>query len=285
MDKAAIVRQMEERDLDFAAECTATEGWTTEIRTEFEGFLAHDPKGCLVAEAGGQRAGICVATPYGSAGFIGELIVAQQWRGRGIGRHLMECALRHLHSRGVRSIFLDGVPLAVPLYERLGFRTIARSLRFVGTMSGSAHRAVRPMKTGDLPAVLELDRGAFGADRSFFLQRRLALYPELSKVSECRGHVAGFILGRRGPDWVAAGPWVVRPGIEDPVHLLQSFALAAESITMGVGALETNTAAIQIFASCGLQERPACPWRMVLGSEGHVGTSNQLYAIGSAAKG
>jgi hypothetical protein len=141
------------------------------------------------------------------------------------------------------------------------------------------------MKDGDLPAVLELDREAFGAGRSFFLQRRLSLYPELSKVLECRGQVVGFILGRRGPDWVTAGPWVVGPAIEDPVHLLQSFALAAEGITMGVGVLETNTAAIQILASCGLQERPAFPWRMVLGSEGHVGTSNQLYGIGSAAKG
>jgi ribosomal protein S18 acetylase RimI-like enzyme len=285
MDEEIIVRQMQESDLSFAAECTANEGWTTEIRTEFEGFFAHDPNGCLVAEAGGQRVGICVATPYGKAGFIGELIVAQGWRGRSIGRHLMERAIRHLHGRSVQRIYLDGVPLAVPLYERLGFRKIARSLRFVGTMSGLAHRDVRLMKAEDLPAVLELDQEAFGTDRGFFLQRRLYLYPELSKVLECRGKVVGFILGRRGLDWAAVGPWVVGPGVEDPLHLLQSLALEMEGITTGVGVLETNTAAIQILASCGLAERPACPWRMVLGSEGHVGTSSQLYAIGSAAKG
>jgi ribosomal protein S18 acetylase RimI-like enzyme len=285
MDKAIIVRHMLDSDLTFAAGCTATEGWTAEIRAEFEGFLAHDPKGCLVAEASGQRVGICVATAYGKSGFIGELIVAQGWRGRGIGRHLMKRAIRHLHGQGVQSIFLDGEPLAVPLYERLGFRKIARSLRFVGTMGGSAHRDIRPMRAGDLPAVLKLDREAFGADRGFFLQRRLSLYPELSKVLECRGKVVGFILGRRGPDWVMPGPWVVGPGVKDPLHLLRSFALEVEGITMGVGVLETNTAAIQMLASCGLVERPTCPWRMVLGSEKHVGTSNQLCAIGSPAKG
>ena len=285
MDQTFIVRPLLESDLNFAAECTANEGWASETRTEFEGFFAHDPNGCLVAEAAGQRAGICVATPYGAAGFIGELIVAEGWRGHGIGRRLMERAIRHLHGRGVQRVFLDGVPLAVPLYERLGFRKIARSLRFAGTMAGAAHRAVRPMKAEDLPAVLELDCEAFGAGRGFFLHRRLSLYPELSKVLQCRGQVVGFILGRRGPDWVAAGPWVVGPGVEDPTPLLQSFALAAEGVTMGVGVLETNTAAIQILASCGLAERPACPWRMVLGSEGRFGTSNQLYAIGSAAKG
>lgn len=256
MDEATIVRHMHESDLNFAAERTANEGWTTEARTEFEGFLAHDPHGCLVAEVGGQRLGICVATPYGKAGFIGELIVAQEWRRRGIGQHLMERAICYLHGRGVQRVFLDGVPLAVPLYERLGFRKIARSLRFVGTMTGSAHRDVRPMNAEDLPAVLKLDYEAFGADRGFFLQHRLSLYPELSQVLECRGQIVGFILGRRGPDWVAAGPWVVGPGAEQPDHLLESLALEAESVTIGVGVLETNTAAIQILTSCSLVLQP-----------------------------
>jgi ribosomal protein S18 acetylase RimI-like enzyme len=285
MDNETVVRHMLESDLNFAAECTANEGWTSETRTEFEGFLAYDPQGCFVAETGGQRVGICVANPYGRAGSIGQLIVAREWRGRGIGRQLMERAIGHLHGRGVQRVFLDGMPLALPLYERLGFRKVARSLRFAGRMSGAAQRDVRPMHARDLPAVLELDREAFGADRSFFLRRRLSLYPELSKVLEWRGRVVGFILGRRGPDWAAAGPWVVGPATEDPVHLLQSLALEVEGITMGVGALETNVAAIECLISCGLAERPTCPWRMVLGSEGHVGTSNQLYAIGSAAKG
>lgn len=285
MDEATIVRHLQESDLTFAAQCTANEGWTTEIRTEFEGFLAHDPNGCFVAEAGGQRFGICVATSYGKAGFIGELIVAQEWRRRGIGHHLVERAIRYLHGRGVQRVFLDGVPLAVPLYERLGFRKIARSLRFVGTLTGSAHRDVRPMNAEDLPAVQKLDYEAFGADRGFFLQRRLSLYPELSQVLECHGQVVGFILGRRGPDWVAAGPWVVAPGVEDPEHLLESFALETEGIAIEIGVLETNAAAIETIHLCGLVERPICPWRMMLGSEGHVGTANQLYAIGSAAKG
>jgi ribosomal protein S18 acetylase RimI-like enzyme len=285
MAEATIVRHMQESDLNFAAGCTASEGWITQTRTEFEGFLACDPQGCFVAEVGGQRVGICVATPYGKAGFIGELIVAQEWRGRGIGRHLMERAIGHLHDRGVERVFLDGVPLAVPLYERLGFRKAARSLRFAGSMTGSAHRDVRPMNAQDLPAVLKLDHEAFGADRGFFLRRRLSLHPELAQVLQCHGQLVGFILGRRGPDWVAGGPWVLGPTVEHPEHLLESLALAVEGIAMEVGVLETNTPAIQILASCGLVERRACPWRMVLGAEGHVGTSNQLYAIGSAAKG
>lgn len=285
MDESIIVRHMLESDLDFAAACTASEGWTSQTRGEFEGFIAHDPDGCFIVQAGDRRIGICVATLYGTAGFLGEFIIVPDWRGRGIGRYLMEQAIGYLHSRGVRSIFLDGEPRAVPLYERLGFRKVTRSLRFAGTMTGAAHPAVRPMCAGDLPAVCEIDHEAFGADRSFFLRRRLSQCPELCWVLECHEQVAGFILGRRGADWVFAGPWVIAPGVERPERLLESLALAAEGVTIHVGALETNSAATRILTASGLVERPTWTWRMVLGTDEGVGTSDQLYALGTPAKG
>ena len=285
MDESIIVRHMLESDLDFAAACTANEGWTSQTRIEFEGFLAHDPEGCFVVQAGDRRIGICVATYYGTAGFLGEFIIVPKWRGRGIGRHLLEQAIAYLHGRGVQSIFLDGEPRAVPLYERLGFRKMARSLRFAGTMTGAAHPAVRLMTAADFPAMLKLDGEAFGADRNFFLQRRLSQNPELAHVLEQHDQVVGFILGRRGPGWVAAGPWVVAPDVENPGHLLETLALEAEGVTISVGVLETNAAATRILTSRGLVERPTWTWRMVLGTDGGVGTSDQLYAIGSAAKG
>ena len=276
---------MREADLDLCAQCTATEGWSTETRTEFGGFFAHDPNGCFVAEASGQRVGICVATHYGETAFIGELIVMHDWRGRGIGGQLLEHAISYLHGRGARSIFLDGVPAAVPLYERVGFRKVCRSLRFVGALAGNSHPQVRAMRAEDLPAVARLDRRAFGDDRSFFLKRRLALYPELSRALETDGRLDGFILGRRGRDWVAAGPWVVGFEAQHPEWLLESLATETGGTTLGVGVLEMNIRAVGILRSSGLAERPECPWRMVLGTDGFAGASTQLYAVGSAAKG
>jgi hypothetical protein len=71
-----IIRRMQATDLAFAAQCTANEGWASETLASFEGFYQHDPEGCLLAERGGHPVGICIATAYGHAGFVGELTPA-----------------------------------------------------------------------------------------------------------------------------------------------------------------------------------------------------------------
>ncbi len=278
------IRPMQPADLDFAAQCTAREGWASETRAEFAGFYAYDPAGCFLAEAEGQRIGICVATSYGVAGFVGELIVVPERRGQGVGRRLLERAIEYLHGRGTQSIFLDGVTAAVPLYARLGFRKVCRSLRFAGAMAGRSPAGVRAMRPDDLATVGQMDRQAFGADRAFFLERRLALYPELCKVLDCNGQISGYIVGRRGLSSVSAGPWVVRPEAPSAAALLESLAAEVPEGRISLGVLETNGRALEIIRSLGLVERPDPPWRMVRGA-GELGTSPQLYAIGSAAKG
>lgn len=279
------IRPMLASDLDFAAECTAREGWASETRQEFEGFLAYAPGGCFVAEVDGRRAGICVATPYEGFGFVGELIVVEAARGRGIGRRLLEHALDYLWTCGARTVFLDGVPAAVSLYERVGFRRVCRSLRFYGRLQGKSHPWVRTMRAEDLDAVAALDEEAFGAHRRFFLERRVALYPELCWVLERKGEIAGFILGRRGQGRVSAGPWVMDPDVDRPGDLLECLALGVGDADLGVGVLEINAQAVEALRAAGLTERPESPRRMALGPPGPYGSPAQCFAIGSPAKG
>jgi ribosomal protein S18 acetylase RimI-like enzyme len=272
-------------DLDFAAACTAAEGWINETRQSFDGFYARDPAGCLVAEVAGQRVGICVATAYETHGFVGELIVIPEARGQGIGARLLDRAIAYLRGRGVRNILLDGVVAAVPLYERAGFRKVCRSLRFSGTLAGRPHAHVRAMLRADLDAVLALDREAFGQGRRFFLERRLTLYPELCLVLLRDGAVAGYVMGRGRQGWASVGPWVVRPDVEHPVDLLESLALQVGGGSLGLGVLETNRAAAAAIRALGFAERADPPWRMALGPSSDLGTSLMAYAVGSPATG
>ena len=299
---ALHIRTMTPDDLDFAAACTEAVGWGAQ-RGEFELFHAHDPQGCLVAEREGCSIGICVATPYDGQGFIGMLIVVPEARGRGVGRLLLERAIDYLDERGARVAGLDAVLAAVPLYERLGFRRQCRSLRFGGTIAGRRHSSVRPMAAADLDAVCALDRAAFGADRRFFLARRLARAPALCKVLERDGRIDGYLFGRPVEGGVSVGPWAARPELEQPARLLEALALESGEPRIGLGILESNEAALEAARSLGLTARRDSPWRMTrvwedtcvspdtraLSSRPEhtvaLGASPLAYAIGSPAKG
>ncbi len=283
--KNLIIHAMNTRDLSFAAECTAMEGWVSENQTTLEGFFSHDPAGCLVAELDGKRVGTGVATSYGHSGFIGELIVRPEARGQGVGAALLNHALAYLRQRGAHTIYLDGVVKAVDLYERNGFRKVCRSLRFSGKVDGKAYSGVRSIREKDLPSLFDLDRRHFGADRSFFLRRRWILYPELSKVLVEDGRVTGYILGRRGEGWMAVGPWVVEPGVKHAQHLLETLAVVIGNQMFSVGILESNQRALEIIRSYGFVERADSPWRMALGPDDNLGASLQCLAVGTAAKG
>lgn len=279
------IRQMMPSDLEFAAGLTAGEGWLTETREDFEGFLLNDPNGCFVGEDNGDRIGMCVATAYGESGFLGELIVRYNMRRRGVGTRLMQHAIAYLTQRGVRSIFLDGVEVAISLYERLGFRKVCRSHRFSGKVRGIRYPWVRKMTLADLAAVTELDYAAFGADRTFFLRRRLFLHPHLCKVLESGGRIVGFIMGRARAGLVSVGPWVVQSGVAQPDQLLAALAAEKDDLNLVVGVLEVNTRAVQTIQALGLVQGPHPPWRMVLGPPASLGESAEAYTIGSAAKG
>jgi ribosomal protein S18 acetylase RimI-like enzyme len=281
-----LVRPLTDSDLDFAARLTAAEGWLTETREEFEGFLAYDRRSCFLAEIDGRPAAVCASVAYGSRAFIGEMIVDRRFRGRGLGPALFGRVLESLDQRGCRSVSLDAVPRAASFYGSLGFRALGRSFRLKGALRPLPSPDVRPMTFGDLEEVTALDREAFGADRSFFLKRRFRLYPDLCSVQVAGGSLTAYLFGRRRGPLVWAGPWWVRPGGGDPSALLRAFGLGSDASEVLLGILETHPAALALVRSLGFQESPKPSIRMARGDlTGSVGLSPALMAVGSAAKG
>jgi len=290
-------------DLDFAAERTAAEQWDDANRFEFESFFAYDPAGCFIAEAAGRRVGMGVATRLASGdgagqqavGFVGMLIVLAELRDQGVGHQLLDRAVHHLRQRGCGSIYLDGVARAVPLYERYGFRRVCHSLRFRRAArmkcgdDPAATATIRPLLETDLEAVGRLDTAEFGADRRFFLARRLSANPDLCFVSESAGQISGFISGRRGFAMATAGPLVVTGDREAARRrareLVLATARAAGDRPLNLGVLETNPAAVLLLESLDFVISPNPPSRMVLGEDTRLGQSQGCFAIGSAAKG
>lgn len=282
---SVILRKMTPGDIEFAAAVVAAEGWLGETPGVFEGFFERDPDGCLIVVHDERRVGICVATSYGACGFVGELVVEKKLRGFGYGKRLFEGAVKYLESSGAGDVYLDADLDAVSFYERYGFRKVCRSLRFVGRIAGRKHACVRQAREDDSEVISVLDRSCFGADRSFFLERRLRIFPELCHVLVENGEVAGYIMAQPGVGVISAGPWLARGGQDRARKVLEALASKTKDVPLRIGTLESNRGAVQLIRSLeGLEEQAPC-WRMVRGNGEGLGSHEDLYAIGSAAKG
>lgn len=84
----------------------------------------------LLARQGGKAVG-CVALIPGQPGVfeLGKMSVAPELRNQGIGREIVIAAIEEARRIGARSIFLGSstrLPIAVHLYESLGFAHVSR---------------------------------------------------------------------------------------------------------------------------------------------------------------
>jgi len=203
------IREMNLSDIDFAFSCTKSEGWISETKEDFRGFLEYNPQGCFIAEVQSKRIGMCVATAYRENGFIGELIIIKEMRGQGYGSLLFDNSVRYLLAKGIKNIYLDGDLDAVSIYEKAGFRKINKSLRFVGKIPGKYHSFVRKVKPEDIKTICEIDKELFGDNRDFFLERRITLYPDYCFILDMANKINGYIMARPGSGVVSVGPWVM----------------------------------------------------------------------------
>lgn len=276
---------MTHTDIEFAFECTDSEGWVGETRETFSAFLEYDPDGCFVAEENGRNVGMCVATKYNNNGFIGELVVIREMRGCGFGRRLFERSMSYLKEQNIENVFLDADLEAVPIYEKSGFKKICKSLRFVGRVAGERSELVQATEPGDIGAICKIDCELFGDDRSFFLRRRYSLFPALFQVLKIDGEIRGYISAHPGNGLISVGPWASIDKEATPIALLKSLSIETGDSPLRIGVLENNSLAVGMIASIDSFEETGYCWRMVSGSSDKLGMSDNLYSIGSGAKG
>ncbi|MCG5479803.1 GNAT family N-acetyltransferase [Sinorhizobium alkalisoli] len=149
---------------------------------------------------------------------INMVIVDEAMRGRGLGRRLMDAALRIAGNRPLR---LVATAEGLPLYEKVGFRETGRVLQqqgVVGEMTAPA--GVEPANASDVAAIADLDRGAFGADRGDLI----ASIEAVGEFAVMRrdGRVCGFAALRPFGRGEVIGP-VVAADLNDAKALIAHF--------------------------------------------------------------
>lgn len=128
-----IIEPFRKDDIDDFLHLAARENWVAE-RWEFDFLLRTFPQGCCTArDETGQTAGFVTALRHHTSGWIGNLIVAEQCRGRGIGEALFLKAMEALRAAGVETIWLTASASGMPLYQKHGFERLDTIIRWAGT--------------------------------------------------------------------------------------------------------------------------------------------------------
>jgi GNAT superfamily N-acetyltransferase len=85
--------------------------WGWELH-EIQRIHKLDPDSSVVATVEGSLVGLVTAIDYGTFAFVVHVITAEGWRGKGVGKMMMDAVLDHLDLRGVKNVELHANPEA-----------------------------------------------------------------------------------------------------------------------------------------------------------------------------
>ncbi|HEX8037353.1 MAG TPA: GNAT family N-acetyltransferase [Ktedonobacterales bacterium] len=132
----------------------------------------------VVEDGGGAIVGTGVATQYGVTGWLGQILVAAEARGQGVGTLITRTLMAHLQKHGCRSLLLAASEFGRPIYEKLGFVEdgtyhLLQKTRAAGSdvaPPALAASRIRRIVADDLDAICALDAVATGEDRAELLR-------------------------------------------------------------------------------------------------------------------
>ena len=245
------IRRLGPADLKRCVALSVDRGWSPE-RSKWSLLLAASEVFGVDAPDGRGLAGAVVLTRWSpDLASVGMMLVAARYGRRGLGRALMEYLLAAAGENAVVTLF--ATDMGRPLYEKLGFTPVRRNVSFLGRFRptadednskkrgalGRARRLapsggpdspglVRPAGRADMPAILAVDRAAFGADRSAIIGRLPGFADRIAVIEHVHG-IDGFAAAwRNHVTSTVIGP-LVAPDPEAATRLIAELAARART--------------------------------------------------------
>ncbi len=206
------VRHMVKGDFAFARRLTDTMDWGL-MEEDFSLMLELEPDGSFIAQDNGKRIGVVTTVSFGEIGWIGNFIVDQNHRSRGVGVQLITHAMKYLKEKYVTTIGLYAYENLVSFYENLGFRCSSRFVRLkgLGLISEFGETVAKKMKEEDIQKAMELDMSCAGMPRSRLLRRIFAEWSNHCYVAYRNEKLRGFIMARG----TEIGPLICQIGFQN----------------------------------------------------------------------
>lgn len=184
------------------------EGWVSH-RRELAFLLERSPASCLVCREEQKPVGFVTAVRHGNSGWIGNLLVAAEARGRGIGTTLFTQALEGIRREGVQTVWLTASSFGRPIYERCGF-TVCDQVRRWERRGTADDQQLAPApicqdwqqidylgwgdSRNELLAFAASNGAALGSEQGFLVLQRLGIDRQIGPFGALTGTVAEHLL-------------------------------------------------------------------------------------------
>jgi [ribosomal protein S18]-alanine N-acetyltransferase len=124
---AIVIRDLSRDDLDAVLEIEVASFSTPWRRDTFEGLIRRKDSDVIAAVQGDLLVGYAICWTVLDQAELGNVAVAQEVRGKGVGKRLVLAAMERVRRRGAKECFLEvriSNTGARKLYEELGFTAI-----------------------------------------------------------------------------------------------------------------------------------------------------------------
>jgi GNAT superfamily N-acetyltransferase len=225
----------------------AGEGWVAEA-WEFDFLLALFPEGCFCwRDASGECIAFVTSITYERSGWIGNLIVAEHERGRGIGEALFRKALEALQAAHAETFWLTASKSGKSLYEKYGFVRADTIIRW--TAGGRQRHGAHSNYPGDTVSSVSanmMDSQAWG-------DRRDALLEAVVGRGRLILEESGFMVIQPCQEAVQLGPFTALDSSAADRMFNAAFGSVPHGTKVYIDAPASNRAAVRLFNRRAMQ--------------------------------
>jgi GNAT superfamily N-acetyltransferase len=272
-------RTLKTEDIPFAMKLKRQAGWN-QLEEDWEFLISAGGKANLLAAYNGEKAGTATTINYQKRfSWIGMVLVDLNFRGKGIGRALLNSSIENAETMG--TVRLDATPQGKKLYDTMGFKTECKLARFERTENTvplpKPGNMCRLLDTSDLEKLVEKDSQIFGANREAVLKYLHQNSPGYAFVSAgSQGEITGYCFGRTGSEFEQIGP-VIAENTEEAGSLLLSAMANSKGKKVIVDAFIEHSAWVAFLEQAGFTvQRPF--FRMFRGVLEYPGMRDFQYA-------
>lgn len=155
----------------------------------------------LAAIEDGSLAGFGQALIFDKTAWLGNIMVNQSFRNKGLGSRLTEKLMDYCYSKKIDSIQLTATGAAESIYKRLGFIEDSLYLFYRGVYEGDINGKILPIEDNDFRSVLNINYRVTGEVKDSILTGYLASgYKYLDRYN----NISGFYLPDYGNGMILA---------------------------------------------------------------------------------